>query len=194
MSINLLTSVQENLGLPAIKKIDPNTQKVKVDDEGEKEFSLTQASLTSALAGIFNLAKSEEGLKIIGGKNISQNWATVIFGNNVDEIVKNIAAYASVDVARATGAVNKIAGEAIRLIREKIPGEKAEKEIRSLVSGQRDFVLPYLPAALGLGKLLDDNTLDDPTNKMEGPFSSLLHKIEKGFSGSETEEEAQKNK
>ncbi|MEP6712674.1 MAG: hypothetical protein ABJA37_09675 [Ferruginibacter sp.] len=189
MSINLLKSIQENLGLSAVKKIDPNTQRVKTDSE-ENEHTLTQATLTAVLAGIFNISRAEEGLKAIDGESFSSNWAATIFGENKNEIIKNIMSYSAKDEDTVTGMVNKIAAEAIKIIRENITGNDHGKQIRNLVSAQRDFILPYLPASLGLGKLLDDNTLDDATNKMEGPLSSLMHKIEKGFSGSETEEEA----
>ena len=39
-----------------------------------------------------------------------------------------------------------------------------------------------MPAALNMGELLHDNTLDDNTNKMEGPVSSLIQRIGSAFS------------
>ncbi len=190
MSINLLATVQEKMGLSAVKKINPNTQSVTTDNKEDGEDALSQACLTSALVGIYNLSRSEEGLKAIGGESISSNWAAIIFGDNKNEVIKNIVAYSSSDEGTVTDKVNTIAAEAIKLVRENIPADNREKEIHNLIMAQRGFILPYLPASLGLGKLLDDNTLDDATNKMKGPLSSLMHKIEKGFSGSETAEEA----
>jgi hypothetical protein len=35
-----------------------------------------------------------------------------------------------------------------------------------------------------MGDIVGDESLDDKTNKMEGPVSSLMHKIETSFSGS----------
>jgi hypothetical protein len=32
---------------------------------------------------------------------------------------------------------------------------------------------------------LQDETIDDRTNKMEGPISNLMHNIEKGFSSAD---------
>jgi len=40
-----------------------------------------------------------------------------------------------------------------------------------------------------MGVLLHDNTLDDNTNKMEGPVSSLINTIGNAFSKPVTEEE-----
>jgi hypothetical protein len=36
-----------------------------------------------------------------------------------------------------------------------------------------------------LGRLLEDDSLDDRTNKMEGPISNFMHSIENKFSGNE---------
>ncbi|MEO7924436.1 MAG: hypothetical protein ABIR30_12220 [Chitinophagaceae bacterium] len=46
------------------------------------------------------------------------------------------------------------------------------------MNDQRHNILVYLPAALNLGDLLKDESLDDRTNKMEGPVSNFMHKIE----------------
>ena len=51
------------------------------------------------------------------------------------------------------------------------------------MSGQRHNILVYLPAALQLGDLLNDNAMDDRTNKMEGPVSNFMHNIENKLSG-----------
>ena len=53
--------------------------------------------------------------------------------------------------------------------------------------GQRNNILPFLPAELQMGELLHDNTLDDRTNKMEGPVSSIIRAIGGGFSNGEAE-------
>jgi hypothetical protein len=52
---------------------------------------------------------------------------------------------------------------------------------------QRNNILPFLPAELQMGELLHDNTLDDRTNKMEGPVSSIMRAIGGGFSNEDAE-------
>ena len=42
--------------------------------------------------------------------------------------------------------------------------------------------MPQAKLGLHMGELLHDNTLDDNTNKMEGPVSSLLKSIGSAFS------------
>ena len=50
------------------------------------------------------------------------------------------------------------------------------------MNSQRHNILVYLPAALYMGDVLNDEGLDDKTNKMEGPVSNLMHRIENSFS------------
>ncbi|MEO5943034.1 MAG: hypothetical protein ABIP30_03715 [Ferruginibacter sp.] len=190
MAINLLTTTQEKLNFEPLKKIDPNSQDNEELIKGNAQ-ALQQASLVTALAGIYNLSRSEEGLITISGESSSTNWLSILFGDNSNEVAKNIASYCGTDEEAAKAMTNKSAEEAIKIIRENI-STITVKELRNFISSQRDFILPYIPAALKLGKLLDDNTMDDQTNKMEGPLSSLLHKIEKGFSGSDTAKEAER--
>ena len=53
--------------------------------------------------------------------------------------------------------------------------------IKNLLTNHRHNILNHLPGAIGIGNILNDGTLDDRTNKMEGPVSSLMHAIEKQF-------------
>ena len=59
--------------------------------------------------------------------------------------------------------------------------------MKTYVTDQRNNILVYLPAELQMSTVVNDNTLDDRTNKMEGPMSNSMHFIEKIFSGSSTE-------
>ncbi len=45
MSINLIETIQNNLHYPALQKIDPNTQEVKVDNNTPDEHRFSQASI-----------------------------------------------------------------------------------------------------------------------------------------------------
>ena len=92
----------------------------------------------------------------------------------------------------ATGASFRRAGnEAANIIRTNAAGVKtaAADDVISYMKDQRNNILHYLPAALQLGALLDDDTLDDHTHKMDGPISGLMHSIEKAFSGAPPAEE-----
>jgi hypothetical protein len=61
--------------------------------------------------------------------------------------------------------------------------------VKLFFSNQRNNILLYLPAELKMGELLHNDTLDDNTNKMEGPVSSLMQSIGSAFSNPVTGEE-----
>ena len=77
----------------------------------------------------------------------------------------------------------------VKLTRQQLPADAGIKEVKLFFSNQRNNILLYLPATLNMGSLLNDDTLDDNTNKMEGPISSLMHSIGNAFSTPVTEEE-----
>lgn len=192
MSINLLEKVRENLGLPELKKIDPNTQQSIINGNSDGEFRLSQAILPAVLSGIYNLARTEKGVKLIAEQQNTNNWAKIIFEARTEEVVQHISAYAFTTENTAIDKINWVAGTAVKIIREESGKDDRLMAIKNMIGDQRNNILPYLPAELKIGDLLDDNTLDDRTNKMEGPISSLMHKIETSFSGNETEEDATK--
>jgi hypothetical protein len=88
--------------------------------------------------------------------------------------------------------MNAIANEAVKVVKENLPAEAGIKEVKVFFNDQRNHILLYLPAALNMGELLHDNTLDDNTNKMEGPISSLIKNIGSAFSNPVTAEEIKK--
>ena len=57
-----------------------------------------------------------------------------------------------------------------------------EKSIAQIFEDNRSNILMHLPATIGMGSIVDDTTIDDNTNKMEGPMSNLMHLFEKIFS------------
>jgi hypothetical protein len=73
----------------------------------------------------------------------------------------------------------------IIILQEQFANNVIIDAVMSFMSGQRDNILVFLPGPLQLGEMLHDDTLDDNTNKMEGPVSSLMHKIENIFSEGE---------
>ena len=190
MAIDLLTTVQKNLGYPELKKIDPNTQETIVDTNKPNEHRLSQAIVPAVLAGIYKLAKTEDGIhQIAAGDNIN-NWIDLIFQNNKEEVLQNIRSYTFYDNQSLTSIMNKAAAESIKQIRENSKTGENYTEMKTFIAQQRNNILPFLPPALNIGNMLDDNTIDDVTTKMEGPVSNLMHKIETIFGGHETQEDA----
>ena len=187
MSINLLKKVQENLHYPQLQKIDPNTQ--QADNSNTSTDNFSQAAIPVILTGLYKLNSSDEGAEVILRGENSADWVSKIFNNNKKEIIEKIAAYSNPQKEISSTELNNIAAESIKIIKENIPEYTTVKEVRLFLSNQTDNIFPYLPASLHTGDLLNDTTLDDNTNKMEGPVSSLMHSIGTFFSTPETEED-----
>lgn len=186
MSVNLLETVQKNLGYPPLHKIDPNTQDVYENTPAEDKFS--QAAIPAVLTAIYNYVQSDEGAAAFLQNKSNTNWISKIFDDK-KEVVQTITAYALQSNADLILKMNEIAAEAVKTVKENM-GEHADiKEVKLFFSNQINTVLLYLPAALHMGKLLQNDTLDDTTNKMEGPVSGLMKSIGSVFSTPVTDKE-----
>jgi hypothetical protein len=194
MAINLLETVRKNLGIPELKKVDPNTQQVVVKTNEEKESRLMQSLIPTALAGIYDCVRSEEGLNFLAGAASHPDWISLLFGKNEAEMKQRLAAYSGTTTDFVQSHFNMVATETVKVLRENAKGDDRKKAIRALAGSQRDLILPYLPAELKAGWLLEDETMDDRTNKMEGPVSTLMHKIETAITGQESKEDADKKR
>jgi hypothetical protein len=54
-----------------------------------------------------------------------------------------------------------------------------------MVAAEKPNILMYLPAALQMGHLLNDETIDDRIHKMEGPVSGFMNVFGEIFNQSE---------
>ena len=84
MAINILAEIIKNLGLPPLKKVDPNTQAV-INTEKEREHRLVQAIAPTAVAGLYDSVRSEEGLDFLTGNKSSPDWLQLFFAKNATE-------------------------------------------------------------------------------------------------------------
>jgi hypothetical protein len=186
MTSNLIQLLQEKLNCPPLQKIDPNTQDIAVTGVDEHPNKLMQAVIPSVLTGFYKLTRSREGAALLLGGNISTTWVETLFADNKEAVISNIAAYAGTGEPEVSRQIGLAAAEASSIIKTNAsPGTvPTEDSITLFMKNERNNILHYLPAALQIGGLLNDTTLDDHTNKMDGPVSGLMHSIEKIFSGS----------
>ena len=189
MSINLLTEVQQNLHYPPLQKIDPVTQQVEKEDTVGGINSFSQAAIPAVLTGLYTFSTTDEGAAEILRGDYSTNWVAKIFDENRIEVIEKIAAYVNVSKEIAFEQMNNIADETIKITSANMLTGATPKDVKVFFSNQLNNILPYLPAALHMGDFLNDTTLDDNTNKMEGPISSLMHTIGAAFSTPETEKD-----
>jgi len=183
MSFNLIKTIQEKLGYSQLQKIDPNTQEIKTD-VASPSARLGQAAIPAVLIGFYKYIKTDEGLRIFN-TGVSNGWFERIFDGTASAVISKIAAYSEFPQVEVDQRVHGIADEAVKTVKEQISNNKSANllNVRDYMSSQRADILSHLPAALQTGEILNDDTIDDRTNKMHGPVSNFMHGIENIFSG-----------
>jgi hypothetical protein len=185
MSINIVEEVQKRLHFPELEKVSPNAGSENRDGE-ILSYPVLQGCVVAALTGLYKITRSTPGCVklIMAGK--TGTWLNEIYGNHLGDVIDHIATYNGDNANRAlcSQLVHDAAVTAVRVLHEQLADNINVDTVKDFMSDQRDNILVFLPAKLELGKMLNDESLDDNTNKMEGPLSSLMHKIENIFSES----------
>ncbi len=185
MATNLVETIQKNLGYPALQKIDPNIQETKDSVPRQSKEKLGQAAIPAVLTALYKFSRTKLGCEVILSGQENSDWLGTIFEGKEKIAVEKVAHYAGVTPEVAESEMENIADEGIRIVRKS--GGKTAGTLNEYMNLQRHHILVHLPAAMQLGDLLNDEALDDRTNKMEGPVSSFMHKIENTLSkGDET--------
>jgi hypothetical protein len=184
MTANLIDAIQQKLGYPVLDQMDPNTQEAKHPDQisgGLKK--LVQAAIPSVLIALKKYIRRPESItEVMHGS--SPDWLQSFFGDKKQAAVQRISEYANATPEQTQSEMERIASTAVSSLRERLPQNANADDITKYMAGQQSVILSRLPAALQLGDLLGDDSLDDRTHKMQGPISTLMHKIEDSFSGS----------
>ena len=193
MTTNIIDLLQQALNSKPLQKVNPNTQDIEVKAADTSNASkLQQAVISAVLTGIYKITRTHEGAEQALRGNISTSWGSLLFADNKSVIITRIAEYAFNSPASVSAEIEMAGIEAADIIRTNAGGAKSAtvNDVTDYLKDQRNNILHYLPAVLQLGALLDDDTLDDHTHKMDGPISGLMHSIEKAFSGTPPAEEA----
>lgn len=185
MATNIVEAIQKNLGYPPLQKIDPNIQETKAKHDDSPVDILAQAAIPGVLTAVYSFSRTEEGCRKIVSKNPESDWLGVLFKGHESEAVTKVAQYAGVTANQAEGHMENVADEAIRILKDVSGKDPRPEKVKTYMNGQRHNILVYLPAAMQMGDILNDESLDDRTNKMEGPVSNFIHKIEDKLSGGE---------
>lgn len=183
MSTSLVEFIQKKMGFPPLTKVDPVDHEVKHEDERTSREKLAQAAIPVVLASLYKYGRADKGSKQLVSNTGQVSWLDEILEKKEKNAVDKVAHYAGVSKEQAEENMQLIAVEAVQAVRESIVNHPSPEAVKKYLSDQRHSILVYLPAAMQLGSLLDDDTLDDRTNKMEGPVSNFMHKIENKFSG-----------
>lgn len=186
MSTNITELLQQALNSKPLQKVNPNTQEVdKAATDTTNASKLQQAVIAAVLTGLYKITRTHEGAERVLGGNISTTWGDLLFDDGKEALVSRITKYSVSSPAAVEGEIEMAGNEAAGIIKTNAGGAKTATadNVITYMKDQRNNILQYLPAALQLGALLDDDTLDDHTHKMDGPVSGLMHAIERAFSG-----------
>jgi hypothetical protein len=182
MSLNLIEAIQEKLGTRKVEKVDPNTQEAKAS-----AHAFHQAAIPTVLIGLYKYGNTEIGANdILNGD--SKNWFEAFFGANAGLAAEKVAGYTGKPVEEVREKLEITANEAVQVVRENAPANATPAMAKEFIFQQRSSILKRLPAEMQIGELFDDDTIDDRTNKMEGPMSNHMHFLEKLFGGGVTED------
>ena len=181
--MNIIETVQRNLGFNALKKIDPNTQETKGEEADMGNDALAQAGIPAILIGIYNRLEQNPDLTTLDQEQ-KGSLLENIFGKALEAVIARVNNYSKIADKNNVQQLEHIASESLRVVKENIGEEADEKSIRKFVAKNKADTLLYLPPSLELGAILNNGNLDDRTGKMEGPVSSFMHRMEKQFNTS----------
>jgi len=186
--MNLTEIIQQYFGYPPLLKVDPNTQAPVEKSAAHAEHKLSQAAIPAILTGLYKFSLTDPGAEAILSGDISSNWVKEIFPGYNDEIVNRVASYSGEDKDTTEETLNNIAAKAVEEVRKAAAPGNDILAVKKIMADQRPNFLPYLPAELRVGDLVDDPTIDDKTNKMEGPVSNLIKAVGSVFSSPDKDE------
>jgi hypothetical protein len=179
--MNIIETVQRNLGFNVLQKIDPNTQETPDQGTTIGNNALAQAGIPSILLGIYNRLETDPAIWVLEQEG---DLLEKIFGKSKNMVISRIGEYSKINDQHGVQQLEHIASESLRVLKESLGKKTDAVAIRSFVSKNKPDILLYLPPTLELGKVFQNNNLDDRTGKMEGPVSSLMRNVEKAFNSS----------
>jgi hypothetical protein len=178
MSINIVDLIVKRTPYQGLKKIDPNIQDISGKDVASSGSLVGQAAIPAVLAAVYKHSRvDEDAEKLLQGPSEEQ-LLPFLFNQREGEVSDRIAQYAGVDRGQARHDLASVATQSVEAIREFLGREATPQKLKTFMNDQRHNILVYLPAELQLGDALRDEAIDDRTNKMEGPVSNFMHKIE----------------
>lgn len=180
-SIDIIEEIRKYVGSQPIPKIDPNTQSPELQQVQNFSPDLGNAVIPALLVGFYKHSRNEaEADKLLHENNVDE-LLNDIFCDEKNNIIKSVAQYSKVSANEAETEMKNSSAVIINVLKEQIKNPDG-KTVCSFFTDQRSNILKHLPVELNMGEFIKDPSIDDRTNKMEGPMSGFMHTIEKIFS------------
>ncbi|HEY2727320.1 MAG TPA: hypothetical protein VGI61_09120 [Parafilimonas sp.] len=179
MAIDIIEEVRKYIGSQPVPKVDPNTQAPEIKKAQSPD--LGSAIIPALLVGFYKHSRNKDQAAELLKENNPDNILEILFGNEKNYIIKSVSHYSGVSENNADSEMRN-ATAAIKKVLVKEIENPDGKSVSNFFTDQRSNILKHLPAELNMGELIKDPSVDDRTNKMEGPMSGMMHTIEKIFS------------
>jgi hypothetical protein len=178
-SVDIIEQVRNYIGSKPIPKIDPNTQ--APNDKLSSTPDIGNAVIPAVLVGYYKNTRNEnDAAKLMHAEENNANLE-YLFGNEKANVITSVANYTHVSETYAEDEMKQVVS-AIKDVLIKDNKNLNGNTISNFFTSQRSNILKHLPVELNMGELMNDTSIDDRTNKMEGPMSGMMHTIEKVFS------------
>lgn len=157
MSTSLAEFIQKKLEYPPLRKVDPVDHNVKTESASSGREKLAQAGIATVLAFLYRYTGTQNSSRAILANDPGDgSWLDRIIQDK-SETINKVAGYAGVSSAEAEDSMKKMAREAVLAIREVVAQNPAGNAIQKYMNDERQAILLYLPAAMQLGDLLENN-------------------------------------
>ncbi len=182
MKSPLIIHLEEYMGAK-MPEIDVATQETTNISEG-MAGRLAQGAMAAGLVILYKYSRSIEGSEYLVNTAPAELNIGHMLNNKQQDMVDHLAKYAGSSSIQANTMLSAVIREAMFFVHQEIRNNRTANSLQTYFGNQRQAILGHLPMELGLGEVMKDDTLDDRTNNMEGPVSSLAHAIEGVFSSS----------
>src|SRR3982751_45081 len=144
--MNIIETIQKNLGFDALKKIDPNTQKTIGENPLIGNMAVAQAGIPAVLIGIYNKLESNPDVHALQAEQgkILEN----IFGKATPMVVTQVENYAKTNDKHIAQQLEHIAAESLRVVKECAGDSPDHSHVRTFVAKNKPDALLFLPPSL----------------------------------------------
>lgn len=178
MAHNLIQAVQRHLAYAHLERESPNAQKLTNQATTCHPEKLDQACISAVLAGIYQFTREEDDAAKLMNPKLRPTWLEVIFWQYPMKLQSKIIDYTGCQAHLIRQRLYAVAEKAVMEIRQAVGPKGTGRDIKTYMTNQRMAILSRLPSGLEVGTILNNNSLDDATNKMHGPFSDFMHWVE----------------
>ena len=182
MKSPLIIHLEEYMGAK-MPEIDAVTQETTNTSNG-MAGKLAQGAMAAGLVILYKFSRSAEGAEYLAVTTPMDLNLGYLLNQKHQLLVSQLSAYAGSSDIQANTMLSAVVREAMFFVHQEIKNNRDANVVQTYFGSQRQAILGHLPPELGLGEIMKDDTLDDRTNKMEGPISSIAPAIEDVFSSS----------